>query len=115
MNYSLGLNRLKSEIPQTNEDYLNLLSLEARLLSALDDEQSVGIAEVSRVEKARVLRELNALSLKVMGVSFNDLCSIQFTSLRRGPVIHNLPQPDYGRFIGRECEVSNLLKELRPY
>lgn len=28
---------------------------------------------------------------------------------------HNLPQPDYGRFIGREEEKSKILEKLRPY
>ncbi|PSB54109.1 hypothetical protein C7B67_00100 [filamentous cyanobacterium Phorm 6] len=28
---------------------------------------------------------------------------------------HNLPQPDYGLFIGREQEVNKILEKLRPY
>lgn len=115
MNYLLGLDRLKSLIPQGDQDYVDLLGLEARLSSCLDEEREVGSAETSRVEKARVLRELNALSLRTTASSFNDLCLVSFALPRKGPVSHNLPQPDYGRFIGREGEVSSLLKELRPY
>ena len=33
----------------------------------------------------------------------------------RPGVRHNLPQPDYGKFIGRELEVNALSKELRVY
>ena len=33
-----------------------------------------------------------------------------------GPqVFHNLPQPDYGRFIGREDEFQQMIRILRPY
>jgi len=28
---------------------------------------------------------------------------------------HNLPQPDYGQFIGRETELSQVIRQLRPY
>ncbi len=30
-------------------------------------------------------------------------------------VFHNLPQPDYGRFVGREAEMSQVVRILRPY
>jgi hypothetical protein len=30
-------------------------------------------------------------------------------------VYHNLPQPDYGRFVGREAEMSQVVRILRPY
>ena len=33
----------------------------------------------------------------------------------RPKVYHNLPQPDYGRFIGREAELAQVEKILRPY
>ncbi|CAG0961713.1 hypothetical protein ANRL3_00920 [Anaerolineae bacterium] len=33
-----------------------------------------------------------------------------------GPqVFHNLPQPDHGRFVGREDEVKQIIRILRPY
>jgi tetratricopeptide (TPR) repeat protein len=33
-----------------------------------------------------------------------------------GPqVLHNLPQPDHGRFVGREDEVKQIIRILRPY
>jgi LuxR family glucitol operon transcriptional activator len=31
------------------------------------------------------------------------------------PIYHNLPQPDYGLFIGRETELSQVIRQLRPY
>lgn len=31
------------------------------------------------------------------------------------PIYHNLPQPDYGQFIGRETELSQVVRQLRPY
>ena len=30
-------------------------------------------------------------------------------------VFHNLPQPDYGKFIGREQELAKVTRVLRPY
>ncbi|GAB4412930.1 MAG: tetratricopeptide repeat protein [Anaerolineae bacterium] len=30
-------------------------------------------------------------------------------------VFHNLPQPDYGRFVGREAEMAQVVRILRPY
>ena len=30
-------------------------------------------------------------------------------------IYHNLPQPDYGQFIGRENELSQVIRQLRPY
>lgn len=30
-------------------------------------------------------------------------------------IYHNLPQPDYGLFIGRETELSQVIRQLRPY
>jgi LuxR family glucitol operon transcriptional activator len=30
-------------------------------------------------------------------------------------VYHNLPQPDYGRFVGREAELAQVVRILRPY
>ena len=35
-----------------------------------------------------------------------------FTNKR---IYHNLPQPDYGKFIGREAEISKIYKILEPY
>ena len=35
--------------------------------------------------------------------------------LPRPKVYHNLPQPDYGRFIGREQELAQVYRILRPY
>ena len=36
-------------------------------------------------------------------------------ALSRPKVYHNLPQPDYGQFIGREEEFSKVLRILKPY
>ena len=57
MDSALGLHRLKSMIPPTSREYLDVLALEARLLTCLDDERAIGTAETARAEKARVFRE----------------------------------------------------------
>jgi len=107
---------MRSQLSQLDEgEYLNLLGLESRLLDCLAAERSFGAAERSRVEKARVVKELNALALRTIDIPFNDLCSPQVSLPRKGLVSHNLPHQDYGRFIGREQEVSDLLEELQPH
>lgn len=40
---------------------------------------------------------------------------IQFWQGTKMGVRHNLPQPDYGQFIGREQELKKVLEKLRPY
>ena len=37
------------------------------------------------------------------------------TSPARPKVCHNLPQPDYGRFVGRDAELAQAARILRPY
>lgn len=34
---------------------------------------------------------------------------------QKSKVIHNLPNPDYGQFVGRDKELGQLLRVLRPY
>lgn len=41
--------------------------------------------------------------------------SEQGTETIRPKVFHNLPQPDYGNFVGRETELSKITRILRPY
>ncbi len=36
-------------------------------------------------------------------------------SMTRPAVYHNLPQPDYGEFVGREAELARIFELLRPY
>lgn len=40
---------------------------------------------------------------------------LQLDAPAKPRVFHNLPQPDYGRFIGREAEFQRVLRILRPY
>jgi tetratricopeptide (TPR) repeat protein len=36
-------------------------------------------------------------------------------ALPKGKILHNLPQPDYGEFIGREEDIKTIVNLLRPY
>lgn len=54
-------------------------------------------------------------------ISFRDLLQILLVPGRGGQeserqgIRHNLPQPDYGQFIGREHELTKIFQKLRPY
>jgi tetratricopeptide (TPR) repeat protein len=39
----------------------------------------------------------------------------QLATPERPRVRHNLPQPDYGKFVGRDKELADILRVLRPY
>ncbi|NUO80280.1 ATP-binding protein [candidate division KSB1 bacterium] len=40
---------------------------------------------------------------------------VQVTGKLANSIYHNLPQPDYGQFIGRENELMQVMRLLRPY
>jgi hypothetical protein len=54
-------------------------------------------------------------------ISFRDLLQILLVPGRDGQeperqgIRHNLPQPDYGQFVGREQELTRIFQKLRPY
>jgi hypothetical protein len=58
----------------STETRLNFATLQSRLLDNLRDERLYGPTEVTRSDKARIVTELNRLSLAETGRSFNDLC-----------------------------------------
>ncbi|CAG0933081.1 hypothetical protein TFLX_02888 [Thermoflexales bacterium] len=52
---------------------------------------------------------------KVVGTYIEHYYAGSRETSSRPPVYHNLPQPDYGQFIGREAELAKVLRILRPY
>ncbi len=115
MDYSAALNRLRSAISRESSDHSDFLTLELRLRECLDEERIMGPSERTRAEKAQVLSELNRIALRVMRTSFNDLCLRALANDSIPPVVHNLPQLDFGEFVGREAEVAQIIRTLRPY
>jgi hypothetical protein len=72
MNYELGLQALKSRLPQAVLNDFHVF--EARLHDNLRDQQLYGPSDDLRSSKARILDGLNRLAVSFLGVSFNELC-----------------------------------------
>lgn len=77
MDYERGLETLKEEASHSSW-YQEVLLYEARLLSNLQDEQLYGPAPQTSQERQRVLDQLNRLCIQHLGVSFNDLCRLEW-------------------------------------
>jgi hypothetical protein len=76
MDYERGLAELKRRLEAEHSDRLvEFSTLEARLRENLAADQRFGSSETVRAERARIIGELNRLSLDTIGISFNDLCS----------------------------------------
>ena len=76
LDYRLGLQMLKGKVYRSevrDEIKLDLQTLEARLLENLNDERRFGQSETLRTERARIVRGLARLSLK-LNLDFNALC-----------------------------------------
>ena len=76
MNYAVGLRTLKSRLSTDALDQVSVL--EARLLENLESERLYGGTETTRADRARIVGELNRLSLTYLPVSFNDLMPVDY-------------------------------------
>ena len=76
--YDRGLAALKAALP--GEHQAALLTLEDRLQSNLRKEKLFGGTETTRADRSAIIYELNDLALRVLGISFNDLCVGQVAS-----------------------------------
>lgn len=85
------------------KDFLRELANPRWQLFGLEDRQR--LTELADEVEGLTVDEWEQL---VLDVSNNR--KVTDTNLR-----HNLPQPDYGKFIGREQEFQEILKLLRPY
>lgn len=113
--YLKGIQDLLPVIPPTAPDYLTVLTLQGRLAGAIAEIRQYGPTDTVRVEMSRVTSELDRLCLANLGKSFRHLCGIdQLAQIERPKIYHNLPQPDYGRFIGREAELAKIYELLSP-
>ncbi len=76
MDFSRGLKHMRALVTQRAPSDLNdFLTLEARLLSNLQDEHLYGSTETIRADRARIVNGLNDLANRTgLGASFNDLC-----------------------------------------
>ncbi len=99
----------------TDHDYLTVLGLQGRLDRAIAEVQQHGPTENARTEIARVTTELDRLCLRRLEQSFREFCGIhKFPEATQAEIRYNLPQPDYGWFIGREKELRKIFELLSP-
>ena len=86
---------------------------------------SCDVSATARDRTSKYCRELG-LACEIWGRTDLDACVQPHSGIIRtffGPyvlpsppkVYHNLPQPDYGTFIGREEELAQVHRSLRPY
>jgi hypothetical protein len=73
MDYERGLDALK-QFAEGTDWYQDFAVYEAPLRENLRDERRYGPSEQTRRDRTRIVDQLNALALKHLGISFNDLC-----------------------------------------
>jgi len=113
--YLRGVSDLLQAVEPTDENHLTVLTLQGRLAQAISEILQYGPTDSARAEIARVTTELDRLCLAHLGKSFRTLCGIDRLPEAMLPKIyHNLPQPDYGRFVGREQELAKMYELLSP-
>ncbi|MBN1872828.1 MAG: AAA family ATPase [Anaerolineae bacterium] len=113
--YLQGVSNLLKMLNSTSDDYLKALTLQGRLAYTVSEIRQYGPTESARAEIARVITALDRLCLADLGKPFRSFCQIEIPYVNRSRVCHNLPQPDYGRFIGRERELKQIMDILRSY
>ncbi len=141
MDYISGLSILKT-YAEHKSWYSEFLVFESRLQENIHSENLYGSSEQSRVDRAKIIDQLNRLAYKQCGISFNDLCkraqnhhppvvSLPHTNAEERditPMKHeggavqtpavqeNSPQPRRFRaFIGYSPEDSSYLEELHSH
>jgi LuxR family glucitol operon transcriptional activator len=114
--YLRGVGDFLGKIELASEDYLAVLTLQGRLAQAISEIRQYGPTSSARAEIARVTTELDRLCLAHLEMPFRSLCGIDELPAASPPKTHhNLPQPDYGRFVGREAELAQVIRILQPY
>jgi hypothetical protein len=73
MDFERGLDAFK-RLAEGTAWYQDFAVHEAPLRENLRDERRYGPSEQTRRDRTRIVDQLNALALKHLGVSFNDLC-----------------------------------------
>jgi N-acetylmuramoyl-L-alanine amidase len=73
MDYERGLDALR-QLAEGTDWYQDFTVHEAPLLENLRDERRYGPSEQTRRDRTRIVDQLNALTLKHLGMSFTDLC-----------------------------------------
>ncbi len=116
-----GLKLFLQKIGQDHPDYTTLLVYQGRLRDNAA-QQKYGDTEILRAERNQIRDALNELALRLLAVSFEDLC-IQATVLGQAPVAPAADRffpglvpysiEDAGIFFGRAREIELLVAQIK--
>lgn len=106
MNYERGLDTFR-QLAEGTDWYQDFAVHEAPLRENLRDERRYGPSEQTRRDRARLVDQLNALALRHLGISFNDLC------LGRQPSPRTRPTPGDHGIIERLRRIEEKLDQGR--
>jgi len=81
--YEIGLEELQQELGQQHERLLEFLNYEGQLSANIRQARGDGETPVLSADRNRIVRQLNALALETVQISFNELCGLR----RHGPVL----------------------------
>ncbi len=113
--YLIGVGELLKAVEPGTADHLAALTLQGRLAQSVAEARLYGSTETTRAEVARVTSELDRMCLAYLGRSFGQVCGTSELPASGSPTVyHNLPNADYGRFIGRRQELTTVYGLLVP-
>jgi tetratricopeptide (TPR) repeat protein len=72
--YEAGTRELLNQIGQGHPLYPNALDYQQRLHENIEQLQSQGDNDALRVERCRIMNELNKLAVRELGISFREIC-----------------------------------------
>ncbi len=119
--YKRGLNILINMIGRENKYYFSALTFEQRLNENIQESELYGDNEIQKTDRAKIIYELNKLSIEVLNYSFNDLCEISKndsniilnkTRQSQPSSIELLPLNAWTRFPKIASNYSNLLNQF---
>ena len=118
MNYERGLAHLElalkaAGVSPDDDLYLDIVGLQGQMHASLEEERRfAGLGPQAKADRARVLRELDRLSLHYGSKGFAQLCSMSPLSGTSGRRAGQPPPQDY-RLAALENELQIRLKKMR--
>lgn len=100
ISYEHGLDQMKNlYLKRTREEYLEFLTLEARLRFTLDESRFYGKTSDNSAEQSRISHRLNQISLEKFNVAFTDLCKLVSEDILRHEAMSTMVLIEDGEFI----------------
>jgi tetratricopeptide (TPR) repeat protein len=105
--YLSGVSQLLQRLGRENRYYQDVLTLQGRLERTVAAIRQYGSTPTGSAEVAQITAELDRLCLEHLHQPFREICRFDRLPETALPY-HNLPQPDYLHFIGREEELARI-------